>query len=124
LPTGKALRMGAYGDPVAVPWQAWTGIHEARLWTGYTHQWRRLIATPFRNMLMASCDSVAEMAEAAAMGWRTFRVGTAGANDIECPSGRGVQCADCGLCSGLQRPNAPSIYIEPHGTSARFVEAS
>lgn len=120
---GKPVRMGAYGDPVAVPWAAWAGIHEAPKWTGYTHQWRRLVATPFRNVLMASCDSVAEMAEAAAAGWRTFRVGPAGAHDIPCPSERGVQCADCGLCSGLQAPTAPSIFIPAHGSAARFVGA-
>ncbi len=128
LPNHKPVRMGAYGDPVAVPWAAWAGIHEAPKWTGYTHQWRRLIATPFRNVLMASCDSVADMAEAAAAGWRTFRVQnpeTQESNPREamCPSERGVQCADCGLCSGLQAPTAPSIFIPAHGSAARFVGA-
>lgn len=122
LPTHKPVRMGAYGDPVAVPWQAWEGIHEAPLWTGYTHQWRQLIAHPFRNVLMASCDGTAEAAEAAAAGWRAFVVSRT-PTGVLCPSNRGTQCAECGLCSGLQRPSAPNIYIEPHGTSARFVEA-
>jgi hypothetical protein len=119
------VRMGAYGDPVAVPWQAWEGIHEARLWTGYTHQWRELISRPFRNILMASCDSVAEMAEAAAAGWRAFLVTAPGAQKpddaILCPSERGTQCADCGLCSGLQHAQAPHVYIPAHGTAQRFV---
>lgn len=125
---GKAVRMGAYGDPVAVPWQAWEGIHEARLWTGYTHQWRELISRPFRNILMASCDSVAEMAEAAASGWRAFLVTApdAGKPDgaILCPSERGTQCADCGLCSGLQHAQAPHVYIPAHGSAQRFVGAT
>lgn len=124
---GKPVRMGAYGDPVAVPWQSWTGIHDARLWTGYTHQWRQLIATPFRNVLMASCDNALEMAEAAAAGWRAFRVTAIGesapAGAIECPASKGAECASCGLCSGLQRQAAPHIFIPAHGTAKRFVGA-
>lgn len=123
--TGKPVRMGAYGDPVAVPWDAWTGIHEARRWTGYTHQWRRLEAAPFRGVLMASCDSVSEAAEAAAAGWRTFLVrpiGTVGSG-IECPSPK-ASCATCGLCNGQQSYQAPSIWIEAHGTARRFVGAT
>lgn len=124
---GKAIRMGAYGDPVAVPWSAWHGVLNGRVHTGYTHQWRELIATPFRNVLMASCDSTAEMIEAVAAGWRAFTVqaldAPAPADAIECPSERGTQCTDCGLCSGLQRPAAPSIFIPAHGTAKRFVGA-
>jgi hypothetical protein len=123
LPTHKPVRMGAYGDPVAVPWQAWTGLHSANLWTGYTHQWRQLIASPFRNVLMASCDSEQEEKLAQLMGWRTFRVmkpGTTG-TALECPSNKGAQCAHCGLCSGLNRPDAPSVWIEAHGTAKAFV---
>lgn len=122
LPTDKPVRMGAYGDPVAVPWKAWEGIHDAPSWTGYTHQWRTLLAHPFRNVLMASCDSTLEMIEAAKAGWRAFVVErTAPAGAIECPSERGTQCADCGLCAGLQHASAPNIFIRPHGTAARFV---
>jgi hypothetical protein len=123
---GRPIRLGAYGDPVAVPWQAWNGLHESRLWTGYTHQWRQLVAAPFRNVLMASCDNLADAAEAARLGWRTFLAhnGEPPAGSIECPAdSRGAQCASCGLCSGLQRPDAPSIWIRPHGTAARFVGA-
>lgn len=122
---GRAVRLGAYGDPVAVPWHAYEGLHLATRWTGYTHQWRELIARPFRNVLMASCDSAADMAEAAADGWRAFRVTSldeAPPDDaILCPSERGTQCADCGLCAGLQHAQAPHIYIPAHGTAKRFV---
>lgn len=124
---GKPVRMGAYGDPVAVPWHAWTGIHTARKWTGYTHQWRRLEAAPFRGTCMASCDTIAEAADAAALGWRTFLVNPLDATPpegIECPSARGVECADCGLCAGNQRYQAPSIWIGAHGTAKRFVGAT
>ena len=123
---GKPVRMGAYGDPVAVPWHSWHGIHMARSWTGYTHQWRELHAAPFKNVLMASCDSPAEAAEAARAGWRTFFVQSLASqealhNSITCPSEQGVACKDCGLCSGLQKPDAPSIQIPAHGSAKAFV---
>lgn len=125
---GKPVRMGAYGDPVAVPFEAWTGVRDARLWTGYTHQWLRREAQPFRDVLMASCDSPSEMMQAAMMGWRTFSVTAIGAeapsDSILCPSDQGAQCSTCGLCRGGAIPNAPSIYIPAHGTSKRFVGAT
>lgn len=124
---GKPVRLGAYGDPVAVPWHVWSDVFgTAPRWTGYTHQWRTLLAHPFRNVLMASCDSVAEAAEAARAGWRTFLAShePPPADSIECPADtRGAQCATCGLCSGLSKPTAPSIWITPHGTAQRFVGA-
>lgn len=123
----RPLRMGAYGDPVAVPWHAWQGLHDRKVWTGYTHQWRQLIATPFRNVLMASCDGPVEAMEAARAGWRAFVVQPLDepGDGILCPSvSHGTPCASCGLCSGLQKPDAPSIWIEAHGTSKRFVGVS
>ena len=118
----KPLRMGAYGDPVAVPWHAWAGLHDRKVWTGYTHQWRLLIARPFRNVLMASCDNVLEAADAAADGWRAFLVTPVGetGQGIKCPSPV-AKCATCGLCSGLDKPSAPSVWIEAHGTAKAFV---
>lgn len=118
----QPLRMGAYGDPVAVPWDAWSGLHDRKLWTGYTHQWRTLQARPFRNVLMASCDSPADAADAARDGWRAFLVTPVGQTGpgIECPSPK-AKCESCGLCSGLQKPSAPSIWIEAHGTAKAFV---
>lgn len=122
---GRPIRLGAYGDPVAVPWQAWDGLHLAPLWTGYTHQWRRLEAAPFKNILMASCDSPREALDAAVEGWRTFlvrAVDTPVRNGmIQCPSERGAQCGTCGLCNGNESWKAPSITIEAHGTAKAFV---
>ena len=125
----KPVRMGAYGDPVAVPWHAWHGIHTAKRWTGYTHQWRNLNARPFQSALMASCDSPSEAIDAARMGWRTFLVTAHDFDaDIEgsilCPSEQGTSCADCGLCAGNQRFEAPSIHIPAHGSAKRFVGAT
>lgn len=125
----QGLRMGSYGDPAAVPIEAWQGANMPwRKRAGYTHQWRNPIARPFRELVMASCDSPSEAMEAAMDGWRTFLVQPVGApppaDAIECLSDSlGRTCEQCGLCRGADRPNAPSIWIEAHGTAKRFVGA-
>lgn len=72
---GRVLRMGAYGDPAAVPlrvWQTLAGMVDG--WTGYTHQWRELKHAGLAGYVMASADSFADRENAVAAGWRTFRV--------------------------------------------------
>lgn len=124
----QPLRMGSYGDPVAVPIAAWDGAYAVRTRTGYTHQWRRPEAEPFKKLVMASCDSPAEAMDAARQGWRTFLVRPLDAPPsagIEClADSHGKTCVECGLCRGTQlAANAPSIWIEAHGTAKRFVGA-
>lgn len=127
----RPVRLGAYGDPVAVPIGAWQGLGER--WTGYTHAWRRPEATPFRSLVMASCDTSSDFREARRAGWRCFVVDPLGKQHrlgrskvIECPSARGVTCADCGLCAGMssRTAKAPSIRIGAHGINARKVGAT
>lgn len=126
----QPLRMGSYGDPAAVPIAAWDGAAGTRRRAGYTHQWRKPFAQPFRELVMASCDSPAEAMEAARQGWRTFLVQPVGAPPpaegmVNClADSHGKTCVECGLCRGADRPNAPSIWIEAHGTAKRFVGAS
>jgi hypothetical protein len=75
LVAGKKLRMGTYGDPVAVPFPIWGDMLRYELGhTGYTHQWRMPIAKPFRGVLQASCDSYIDRWEAKQAGWGTFLV--------------------------------------------------
>ena len=114
----RLVRLGAYGDPAALPLDVVSRIAGASAgWTGYTHQWR---ANPtLAQYCMASVDSLAEQEEATALGWRCFRVLEVGqqidvANTIICPSDK-VQCAKCRLCAGTSRP-AKSIAIEAHGS--------
>ena len=110
LPTlDKPLRIGAWGDPGAVPIEVWRAMRP-RLpggWTAYTHRWRELPAADW-HWCMASVDSAAEQAEAHEAGWRTFRV--RGAEEpllvsertcpsaIEAPTHDKVTCAQCRLC--------------------------
>lgn|SRR5262245_46141435 len=125
LGTDRAVRLGAYGDPAAVPDHVWQALlSRARTWTGYSHQWRTM--PHLRDRVMASVDSPAEAADATAQGWRYFRVRSADQpilpGEISCPAseeaGRRVQCVDCGLCKGTARA-ARNITIIVHGATAK-----
>lgn len=126
LRTGRGLRLGAYGDPAAVPEEVWQVLARGvRRVTGYSHG-----AGPW-GLAMASVDSADEASHAAARGLRYFRVMRPGetvmAGEILCPAsteseaihGRRLTCAQCGLCDGLRRaatlPLLPSVAIYAHG---------
>lgn len=138
LVEGRSIRLAAYGDPVAIPFEVWRMmIVSAAGWVAYTHQWaecdRRFIA-----IAMASVDTVAEFYSARALGWRTFRirrmvdepllegtqpgahVGTHRTRPLEfvCPAsdeaGHRSTCEACQLCRGLSSP-ARNVAIVAHG---------
>lgn len=119
LVAGLQLRIGAYGDPVAVPLDVWMPMLDtAAGWTAYSHAWRRPHAQPYRAWCMASVDSEAEQQQACRLGWRTFRVrGSAiapvGVNEVVCPAseegGHRTVCANCELCRGRSRESAESL---------------
>ena len=120
---GRKIRLGAYGDPAAVPIKVWRQITAvADSWTGYTHQWRRQSAQPLRQFCMASCDSEADRLEAQRKGWRTFRVLRPGEStlpgEFTCPAseeaGKRLECSDCMACGGGDsRKASPAIMV--HG---------
>lgn len=108
---GKALRLGAYGDPAAIP--ETSGVIQAlcasaSMHTGYTHQWRKSYASWLRGYVMASLDAGTterELSACHAMGWRSFRAEVSAdcyAGEIVCPATTAseAQCIDCGLCDG------------------------
>lgn len=129
----SAVRLGAYGDPAAVPLQVWHDLlFHKPIWTGYTHQWRHLEDPAWRALLMASTDSVEETQEAQAAGWRTFRVrrkdDAALPNEFVCPASAESQhtaaqhtCLSCRSCNGKRpgRDNQASAVIIVHGSKAR-----
>ena len=123
---GRKVRFGAYGDPTWIPLSlalAIAGV--ASGWTGYTHQWRKPSLQPWKTLLMASVDSIAELVIARSMGWSTFRVGSeASVGESLCESTRvGTPCAICQLCAGA-RNGLESVHIPPHGKgSVHFIEA-
>lgn len=129
LLAGKKVRLGAYGDPAAVPTSVWkNAMADTAGGTGYTHQWREMLE--LAAWCMASADSPQEAREAQANGFRTFRVATKYTSpeigEILCPAseqaGRRTNCADCGLCSG-KRAMAKNIVIPAHGSSAKIKAA-
>lgn len=122
---GRKIRLGAYGDPAAVPIRIWREITSvADGWTGYSHQWRRQSAQPLKDFCMASCDSESDRVEAMRKGWRTFRVLRTGesliAGEFSCPAsdeaGKRLECTQCMACSGGDnRKASPAIVV--HGLS-------
>ena len=132
---GRYVRLGAYGDPAAIPFDVWRALlatvsgHVA-----YTHQWKGCDPR-LKTIAMASVDTVDEFHRAHLAGWRTFRIrmaadpliaiGNVGSSDISyralefvCPAsdeaGHRVTCADCQLCRGTSSP-ARSVAIVAHG---------
>ena len=126
--TGRKVRFGAYGDPIHIPLSlalAIAGVASGH--TGYTHQWRKPSLQGWRQILMASVDTTAELLIARAMGWSTFRVSA----DMDhrtfetlCASERnGTPCSICLGCPGA-RNGIQSVWIPAHGKGKRhFIEA-
>ena len=123
LASGRGVRLGTYGDPAAVPTWVWEAlVSSASYHTGYTHQFG---TEGFDSTLLGLCMRSADsLDDAAKDDSRTFLVRPIGAplpeGYADCPSIRGVQCADCRLCGGGS-VEARSISIEAHGpTGKRF----
>jgi hypothetical protein len=129
---GRFLRIGAYGDPTAVPIEIWLSILDGLAgWTGYTHFWKDCNPR-FKNFLMASVDTEAERAAALTMGWRTFRVRTTSSvlsGEAICPAsqeaGKRLTCQECRMCSGTSgRGQTRSICIYAHGPKMSFYRSA
>lgn len=132
---GKAVRLGAYGDPAMLPIGVVLAIIEhARLWTGYTHQWRT-IAPEWAGIVMASADSVEDRRTARVLGYRSFYVAPVGTDihaergAVECAATRTrnpLQCDSCGMCAGTRKgaaTGAVDVAIIAHGSGAKYVGA-
>jgi hypothetical protein len=119
----KPIRVTAYGDPAAVPFEVWRSLLlHTSFAPSYTHQWRTCDQR-FRGFCMASVESEHEADQAHALGWRTFRTRLVDEplrdDEIVCPAsneaGHRLTCADCGLCTGDRRAAARSVAIIAHG---------
>jgi hypothetical protein len=114
----RSLRVTAYGDAAATPFDIWEPLFNKLPHTGYTHQWRNCDPR-WRNKLMASVESPAGAIEAQERGWRSFRVVAEGApllpHETLCPNNQNPkhQCINCGLCDGAG--TKPSIVDPVHG---------
>ena len=71
--TPAGVRLGAYGDPVAMPASiAHHLTRAAKERQGFTHQWRNVSRSEWPRMVMASCELPEQVSQAAALGWRTY----------------------------------------------------
>lgn len=124
------VRLGAWGEPGALPIETIDQLVYRVKHTGYTHMGDAL-EPAYYKLLMASVDTPAEMAAAQAAGRRTFRVRLASEpltqNEITCPAsaeaGHRTTCDRCALCSGAS--SLKSIVIQIHGNSGnakRFIQ--
>lgn len=124
---GMGVRLGSYGDPMAIPEYVWHSLTSAAEYvTAYTHG-----ANTMPDMVMTSADNAAQAHEAWGKGERTFRVISAldkliKGKEILCPaseeskaiSGKAVTCAACKLCGG-NSVKAKSVAIVAHGAAKR-----
>jgi len=122
----RGVRLGAYGDPVAVPLRIWRAVTaRAAFWTGYTHQWRTCHLS-YSRWCMASCETEEERIEAHTRGWRTFRTTRLNSfedqhvGEVVCPkskeAGKKTNCARCRLCSGRDgHKSQKDVVITMHG---------
>lgn len=122
---GRTLRIGSYGDPVAVPYDVWINIiMHTRGVTGYTHQWRNCDMR-ISEFCMASVDTPAEAIQSKALGWRTFRIIQKGDNlfndEYICPADKSNEtkttCDRCLACCGYMHDFKKSPVIFLHGLS-------
>lgn len=129
LGEGRMVRLGSYGDPMAVPLHVWESLtSRAVAWTGYTHQWHQMFMAfdepaRWQSLVMASADSGDDAASAIEQGWRYFRVMDKGENpatslEVRCPASKeaGVKssCAACKLCMGTTSKSRKSVAINIH----------
>ena len=122
---GKPNRLGAYGDPAALPLWCIDKLHliAGGQTTGYTHQWRVPRVADYREYLMASVETAADAALADQLGWRYFRVmpstGILNPGEILCPAsaeaGMRTTCSRCQLCAGCSK-RARNVAIYAHGS--------
>jgi len=129
LGENRTVRIGAYGDPVALPEEIWSAlVSRSRAHTGYTHQWR-VAPRAFRSLVMASCDTESDKVRANLRGFRTFRVndGTDAKRvrgEMTCPAskeaGARLNCADCHACDGTRGDGLTThdVTIALHGALA------
>jgi hypothetical protein len=126
---GKAFRMGSYGDPAAAPFRVWrSATLNADVVNGYSHQWRDPRFQAFKLLCMASADTPEDMADAHALGWRTFRVRAAQEPVVKgleaiCPAskeaGYKTDCATCKSCGGNSAKARVSMVIMAHGAMTK-----
>jgi len=122
------VRIGAYGDPAAVPITVWDKVLAHCKSTGYTHQWKTC-SPEYAKYCMASCDSPLDVIISTAKGYRTFFVQNIEEYDnvtrvvdniklAHCPAskekGKSTTCSKCMACTGTRFGQKSNITIIMH----------
>jgi len=135
---GSCFRVSAYGDCAALGFEHWepffAQVDKAEgTVLGYTHNWRHCDLR-FQRFCMASVETISEQHDAAAAGWRTFRIRLPGAEllstETQCPADTHadvyglcgvdpgtISCDSCRRCTGGNVGGNVSLY--PHGVNFR-----
>lgn len=123
----RKIRWGAYGDPAVINPQVVAELNSYAIGhTGYTHQWREAWAQVYKGVFQASCDGFNDYLIASDHGWKTFTVVGKNVTPMYakiCPAtvdNSQAQCITCSLCDGAKR----DIYVNAHGTGAKYVQAA
>ena len=113
---GRLVRLGAYGDPGALPPGIVPQLVEgAKGWTGYTRRWQT--RPDLRPYCHASVEHELAAWHAWVAGWRTFRVLQAWDASLPklerpCPAAAGrTSCDHCRACKGS---SGRSVTIREH----------
>ena len=127
LGSDRSIRLGAYGDPCAVPLLVWRAfLSESTMHTAYSHQWRDKRFTAYRDICMASVSSAVDLYAARNRGWRTYRVRSDNDQVVRgesiCPASAetnyATTCEQCGSCAGLTKNHRDKVIIV-HGAGAK-----
>ena len=129
---GRSLRIGAYGDPAAIPTEVWDEVvPHAKEITGYTHHWHK--RPHLARYCMASVESAEERLEAKKLGFRTFRVlkkteERIRSEEAQCPkseeAGKILTCLECGYCNGNLTGLSGDVAIYVHGKQKKRYEVA
>lgn len=123
LSLGRVIRIGSYGEPTAIPIEAWNPILSSVLgYTGYTQRWLWKENQAWRPYLRASCHSDKQVEMANKMGWQTFRTLYPNQSPLDseklCPAskeaGKVMTCFQCMACGGSDGKSREPIYIPLH----------
>lgn len=125
----RKVRFGAYGNPSMIPLGIVSYIAKvSKGWTGYFHDWHMMSAEKakaYGKYFMASTETESSRCKASDIGLRYFHVSpNQPENTIECLSDtKGISCADCQLCQGLNKSRLQSVWINPHGAKVAKANA-
>ena len=142
LKVGGDTPTAEYAEGLAEACQTYTAKHGQPAY-GYTHNWANIPRASFGPIsMLASCDNIADIADAKARGYATATVVSQFPNGnklftvdgnklVPCPEQcsseeKHVQCVDCKLCSNdanLRKHNITIAFIA-HGRKSEELKAS